>query len=61
MFLDPPYRLVQEYAEALKLLGTAPGPLVMVHHDSIGLEESFAAADFRVLRQGETASVSFAP
>ncbi len=60
VFLDPPYRLVQEYAEALRLLGAAPGPLVMVQHDShLELAESCGCLSrFRVLRQGENC-VSF--
>ncbi len=63
VFLDPPYRLVQEYAEALKLLGTAPGPLVMVQHDShLELEESYGCLrHFRVLRQGENCVSFFRP
>jgi 16S rRNA (guanine966-N2)-methyltransferase len=60
IFLDPPYRLVQEYTEALRLLGAAPGPLVMVQHDShLELAESCGCLSrFRVLRQGENC-VSF--
>jgi 16S rRNA (guanine(966)-N(2))-methyltransferase RsmD len=55
VFLDPPYRLVQEYAEALRLLGTAPGPLVMIQHDPhLELPDSSGLLKrFRVLRQGE--------
>jgi 16S rRNA (guanine(966)-N(2))-methyltransferase RsmD len=33
VFLDPPYVMEKEYAEALTMLGEAPPPLAIVQHD----------------------------
>ncbi|MBI4873352.1 MAG: 16S rRNA (guanine(966)-N(2))-methyltransferase RsmD [Acidobacteria bacterium] len=60
VFLDPPYRLAEEYAEALRLLGAAPPPLVLVQHDAhLALAETYDRLErYRILKQGEN-RVSF--
>ena len=60
VFLDPPYSLVQEYDGALRLLGEAPGPLVMAQHDwHLKLEDVYGQLRCtRVLRHGDNC-VSF--
>jgi 16S rRNA (guanine(966)-N(2))-methyltransferase RsmD len=63
VFLDPPYRLAEEYAESLRLLGEAPPPLVMAQHDShLKLDESYGLLRrYRVLRHGENCVSFYAP
>jgi len=63
VFLDPPYRLVQEYDGALRLLGETPGPLVMAQHDwHLKLEDSYGQLRCqRVLRHGDNCVSFFAP
>lgn len=63
VFLDPPYRLEAEYAEALRVLGSAPPPLVLVQHDSHQrLDESPGTLRrYRVLRQGENCISFYRP
>lgn len=60
VFMDPPYSLEKEYAEAMTILGQEPPPLVIVQHSS-----RFVLADdygtlrrTRVLQQGDN-SLSF--
>jgi 16S rRNA (guanine(966)-N(2))-methyltransferase RsmD len=63
VFLDPPYRLGEEYAEALRLLGEAPAPLVMAQHDlRLELEDAYGRLRrYRVLRQGDNRVSFYAP
>ena len=63
VFLDPPYHMVQEYHEAMRLLGEAPPPLVIVQHDwHLKLEDCYSRLRcYRVLRQGENCVSFFAP
>jgi 16S rRNA (guanine(966)-N(2))-methyltransferase RsmD len=63
VFLDPPYLLVDEYAEALRLLGETPAPLVLAQHDSrLGLEDRYGQLRrYRVLSQGDNRVSFYAP
>ena len=55
LFLDPPYEMQQEYAVALRSLGAAPSPLVVVQHSAhFDLEETYGALRrTRRLKQGD--------
>jgi 16S rRNA (guanine(966)-N(2))-methyltransferase RsmD len=57
VFLDPPYRLENEYARALEILGEKPPPLVVVQHAArLELAESHGGLKRRrVLKQGDNA------
>ena len=63
VFLDPPYDLIREYDEALRLLGETPAPLVMAQHDwHLKLENSYGQLRCcRVLRHGDNCVSFFAP
>ena len=60
VFLDPPYSLEAEYAEALAILGNEPPPLALVQHSSrFELEDEYGCLRrTRELRQGDN-TVSF--
>src|SRR5215472_4466518 len=55
VFLDPPYRLENEYAAALEALGARPPGLVIVQHDKrLGVPESVGGLErTRELRQSD--------
>jgi 16S rRNA (guanine(966)-N(2))-methyltransferase RsmD len=63
VFLDPPYRLEQEYETVLRLLGRRPPKLVIVQHDvRRRLAESYGALRHtRLLRQGDNCMSFFEP
>jgi 16S rRNA (guanine(966)-N(2))-methyltransferase RsmD len=63
VFLDPPYRLDQEYELALNLVGTAPPPLVIVQHDvRRKLQETYGLLKMeRMMKQGDNVLTFFAP
>ncbi len=56
-FLDPPYELEKEYAEALTLLGTRESGLIIVQHASrLELSREYGSLrQSRVMRQGDNA------
>jgi 16S rRNA (guanine(966)-N(2))-methyltransferase RsmD len=57
VFLDPPYELEREYADALQLLSAAPPELTVVQH-SVRLElseEQGALRRTRLVKQGDNA------
>lgn len=60
VFLDPPYSLIQEYTEALSILGAAPPPLAIAQHSSrqVLQDEYGCLRRTRVLKQGDN-SLSF--
>ena len=60
VFIDPPYRLEEEYERVLAILSETPPPLVIVQHASRHpLAESYGGLKRkRVLRQGDN-SLSF--
>ena len=60
VFIDPPYRLEQEYENVLAIIGKAPPPLGIVQHPvRYALAESYGRMKRkRVLRQGDN-SLSF--
>jgi 16S rRNA (guanine(966)-N(2))-methyltransferase RsmD len=55
VFLDPPYNLVDEYADALAILGHGSTPLVIAQHDRRTAlpEEAAALKRVREIRQGD--------
>jgi 16S rRNA G966 N2-methylase RsmD len=63
VFLDPPYALEQEYAEALSVLGEAPPPLVVAQHASrFALGEVYGGLRrARILKQGDNALSFYRP
>jgi 16S rRNA (guanine(966)-N(2))-methyltransferase RsmD len=63
VFIDPPYRLDQEYELALKLVGAAPPGLVIVQHDiRRKLEDTYGSLNFqRSIKQGDNVLSMFAP
>lgn len=65
VFLDPPYPLVKEYDDALRALGAAPAPSLLVivqHHSKFPLAESHGALTrVRQLRQGDNTLSFYAP
>lgn len=62
-FLDPPYRLEQEYSAALEALGARPPALVIVQHEvRLPLAESYRALKrSRVLKQGDNVLSFYGP
>jgi 16S rRNA (guanine(966)-N(2))-methyltransferase RsmD len=60
VFMDPPYSLEKEYAEALAILGRDPPPVVIVQHSPrLELADEYGALHrTRVLKQGDN-SISF--
>ena len=63
VFLDPPYRLDQEYERALAILGEKPPPLAIVQHAArFELAETYAGLKRRrVLKQGDNALSFYEP
>ena len=63
VFLDPPYRLDQEYELALNLVGAAPPPLVIVQHDARRkLKETYGSLSLqRTIKQGDNVLSFFVP
>ena len=63
VFLDPPYRLDQEYELALDLVGASPPPLVIVQHDvRRKMKEMYGLLSLqRVMKQGDNVLTFFAP
>ena len=63
VFLDPPYRLDQEYELALNLMGAAPPPLVIVQHDARRkLKETYGSLSLqRTIKQGDNVLSFFVP
>jgi 16S rRNA G966 N2-methylase RsmD len=57
VFLDPPYKLEREYAEALASLGNAPPALTIVQHSArLALAGNYGKLRrSRVVRQGDNA------
>jgi len=57
VFLDPPYDLEGEYERALRVLGEAPPPLVIVQHTiRLALKEEYGRLRrVRLLKQGDNA------
>ncbi|HLH39644.1 MAG TPA: 16S rRNA (guanine(966)-N(2))-methyltransferase RsmD [Bryobacteraceae bacterium] len=62
-FLDPPYKLEQEYARCMTVLGEKKPPLVVAQHASrVSLEDSYGGLKrTRVLRQGDNSLSFFEP
>lgn len=63
VFLDPPYSLMQEYDEALTLLGVDPPPLAIAQHASrqvLGTDYG-SLRRTRVLRQGDNTLSFYRP
>ena len=63
VFVDPPYRLEQEYGAALAILGGRAFDLVIVQHDvRLKLADAYGALrGARVLRQGDNCLSFFTP
>lgn len=63
VFLDPPYRLDQEYELALDLVGAAPPSLVIVQHDvRRKLKETYGSLSLdRMIKQGDNVLSFFSP
>ena len=63
VFLDPPYRLENEYARALETLGEKPPPLVIAQHAMrLELPKSYGQLALRrVLKQGDNALSFYEP
>jgi 16S rRNA (guanine(966)-N(2))-methyltransferase RsmD len=63
VFIDPPYRLDQEYELALALVSTTPPPLVIVQHDvRRKLNDSYGSLTCtRVMKQGDNVLTFFTP
>ncbi|MBV8841230.1 MAG: 16S rRNA (guanine(966)-N(2))-methyltransferase RsmD [Bryobacterales bacterium] len=63
VFLDPPYRLENEYAAALEALGARPPSLVIVQHDvRVALPESVGRLErTRKLRQSDNVLTFYEP
>lgn len=61
VFVDPPYRLDQEYELALNLLGATPPSLVIVQHDTRRrLKESYGSLkSTRTVKQGDNVLTFF--
>jgi 16S rRNA (guanine966-N2)-methyltransferase len=61
VFIDPPYRLDQEYELALDLVGKSSSPLVIVQHDvRRKLKESYGSLKLsREIRQGDNVLTFF--
>ncbi len=60
VFIDPPYRLENEYARCLEILGRHPPELVIVQHPSrMVLPETLKAT--RIERQGDNSLSFFSP
>jgi 16S rRNA (guanine966-N2)-methyltransferase len=57
VFIDPPYRLEQEYERTLAILGEKPPPLVIVQHAArFVLADKYGALQrTRLLKQGDNA------
>jgi len=63
VFLDPPYRLTEEYDAALRLLGDSPPSLVVAQHPArFALKEDYGhLRRVRLLQQGDNALSFFEP
>ncbi len=63
VFIDPPYRLEQEYGRSLDLLADKPPPLAIVQHSPrLKLAESYGSLKrTRVLKQGDNALSFYEP
>lgn len=63
VFLDPPYELVREYGQALRILGQNPPPAVIAQHPArLKLEEAYGGLRLaRVLKQGDNVLSFFEP
>jgi 16S rRNA (guanine966-N2)-methyltransferase len=63
VFIDPPYRLDQEYELALNLVSSAPPSLVIVQHDvRRKLEDVYGLLQFqRAIKQGDNVLTLFSP
>ena len=63
VFLDPPYELEREYAEAMQLLDEEPHPLVVAQHSSrFELATSYGSLRrTRVVQQGDNALSFYRP
>jgi 16S rRNA (guanine(966)-N(2))-methyltransferase RsmD len=57
VFLDPPYERALEYGEAMRILGAAAPPLVIVQHSTrLRLDEQYGALGrYRTVEQGDNA------
>jgi len=63
VFLDPPYRLEQEYERALSILAAKPAPLVIVQHSTrLQLADRYGPLQRkRVLKQGDNTLSFYEP
>jgi 16S rRNA (guanine966-N2)-methyltransferase len=63
VFIDPPYRLDQEYELALNLFASVPPSLVIVQHDvRRKLQDVYGSLHFqRAIKQGDNVLTLFAP
>ena len=63
VFLDPPFALEKEYANALSALGAHPPPLVLAQHPPrLKLEDGYGALRrIRQLKQGDNEITFYAP
>ena len=63
VFLDPPYELVREYGQALRILWQDPPPSVIAQHPArLKLEDAYGGLRLaRVLKQGDNVLSFFEP